>query len=175
MSLNKLSDEKTGFDLKLNLGCDVLKCNSLEVVEEVKQDGNPVYFTSYARQTGNWILTNGATTAGPTTQEYRYIRSGNYLRCIDNITINTPSSGTTFDMTFDLPDFVDNNLNGVMTMATGRKTDGTGYTLIKYGSSTNGATKKKTISIAKIDGSAFTQLDAINVSFDVNLDLAQLP
>jgi hypothetical protein len=30
MSLNKFSDENTGFDLKLNVGADAVKCNSLE-------------------------------------------------------------------------------------------------------------------------------------------------
>lgn len=29
MSLNKFSDENNGFDLKLNVGCDALKCNTI--------------------------------------------------------------------------------------------------------------------------------------------------
>jgi len=42
MSLNKFSNEDTGFDLKLNLGCDTLKCNSLNVLTEATIPNVPI-------------------------------------------------------------------------------------------------------------------------------------
>ena len=175
MSLNKFSNEDNGYALKLNIGADTLKCNQLEVLGDIEQNGVPSYLSTYGNHPANWMMTNLATISGDPAQPYGYFQRGNYLRCMDNITILTPTTGTTFDMTFDLPSFVTSSLNGVMTMGTGKKSDGSGYTLMKYQSSTNGTTQKKTISVSKMDGSAFTFQDSINFSFVADFDLNQFP
>jgi hypothetical protein len=175
MSLNKFTTETTGYDLKLNIGCDTLKCNSLNIIEEITENSVPKYLSQSGTQIANWVMTNGASTTGAPTQIYDYFVSGNYLQCFDNLSLNTPSSGTSFNITFDLPDFVDSNLVGSLVLGTGKKSDGSGYMLVKHQSSTDGTLKKKTISISKSDGTAFTVSEVFIFSFQVCLNLNQFP
>ena len=43
MSLNKFSNQEVGYDLKLNVGADYIKCNNLEVLNPVPLKGGPLY------------------------------------------------------------------------------------------------------------------------------------
>lgn len=175
MSLNKFTNESTGYGLKLHIGCDTLKCNTLNFTEEITENSVPKYLSQFGTQSANWVLTNGASVTGSPTQIYDYFVSGNYLQCFDNLSLNTPSSGTSFNITFDLPDFVDSNLQGSMVLGNGKKSDGSGYMLVKHQSGTDGTLKKKTISISKFDGTAFTTSEVFIFSFQVCLNLNQFP
>ena len=47
MSLNKFFDEQTGLDLKLHIGADTIKANTLEVLGDLTLEGKTVPVTTY--------------------------------------------------------------------------------------------------------------------------------
>ena len=70
MSLNKFSTVSTGYDLRLDVGCDELKCNTLEIA------GNPLESGSY-----NPVIVPAAATliADPALNNAFYTKIGNVL------------------------------------------------------------------------------------------------
>lgn len=133
MSLNKFSNDDIGYNLRLEVGADTIKCNSLNVValaqvNDIKCDSletNEVKATyiqtntldalsdielkgkpvaNFSYITANYTATNGASVPNP-TQNIGVYQSGRYLTMSDNCAVVMDASNThfTFGLEFDLP------------------------------------------------------------------------
>ena len=167
MSLNKFTSVDTGYDLKLDIGADEIKCNSLEIA------GQPV--ADFQRITANYTATNGATIGIP-TQELGAFRSGKYLRLCDNVqvTMDNTSAFNSFALEFDVPSYVP--ASGVIK----QYANGSGgrvnpspllYSILKKESSYVQGSGRLSIIFTKADGGVFSSADDLNVSWDVVLVL----
>lgn len=88
MSLNKFSAVDTGYDLKLDIGCDELKCNTLEI------GGQQLVSGSY-----NPTITSLATLIpDPTLNNAFYTKVGNILTIQGKIAVDEWNSSGVFDI-----------------------------------------------------------------------------
>lgn len=172
MSLNKFSNDETGYDLKLNVGADEMKCNNLEVVGDITQGGQPV--SSYQNIVANYTTTNGAVINVP-TQEIGVFRSGSYMVLADNVSVIMDSSNTnfTFGIEFDLPPEVPpSGVRRIMTEGSGANSNiNLGYFVIKANSQYTQGSGRLGLIFIKNDGTNFSANDQIDCSWEVKLDL----
>jgi hypothetical protein len=172
MSLNKFSNDDTGYDLKLNVGADEMKCNTLEVVNTISQGGQPI--SSYQNIVANYTTTNGAVING-TTQQIGVFRSGNYMTLADNVSVIMDNTNTffTFGIEFDLPPEVPaSGVRRIMTEGSGGSFSfNLGYVVIKTNSTYNQGSGRLGLIFTKSDGTNFTANDQMDCSWEVKLDL----
>lgn len=178
MSLNKIpplpNGENVGYDLKLNVGCDTLKCNNAIVENELTINGSIVNPTNFERITANYTTTNGASISSP-TQTICAFRSGNYLRLCDNVTVTTDNTATftTFNIEFDLPSYVPvTGVTRCMTQGSGGR-DGVVYTVLKVNSTYTQGSGRLSLTFIKDNNGTFNSTDQIDCQWDVTLDLGE--
>jgi len=167
MSLNKFTSVDTGYNLQLDVGCDELKCNSLEVA------GGPV--ADYQQITANYTATNGATIATP-LQSVGAFRSGRYLRLCDNVSVTMDNTNTfnSFAIEFDVPGYVP--ASGVQKQyanGSGGRLDPSPlqYSVIKKQSSYVQGSGRLSVIFTKVEGGLFSSADTLNLAWDVVLVL----
>lgn len=109
MSLNKFFDTDVGQDIKLNVGADTIKCNTLEsngllvngdidcnilTAQEIASDN---ILTQYV---ANYTATEGAVLTNP--RPVFQLQFGRYLELSSFVTVATPNNSCdTFDVIFD--------------------------------------------------------------------------
>jgi len=109
MSLNKFFDTEVGQDIKLNVGADTIKCNTLEsngllvngdidcnilTAQEISSDN---ILTQYV---ANYTATEGAILSNE--RPIFQLQFGRYVELSSYLTVSTPSNGCdNFDLIFD--------------------------------------------------------------------------
>lgn len=168
MSLNKFTDTATGYDLKLDVGCDELKCNSLEAPQI-----NGQIPAAYGKYAPNFTATEGATvTFQP---DVSVLGLANALYLDSKVAVNLPSnSAQTFDLIFDLPTSYTVLPDDKVSLANGTETGqpNSTYSLVKLGSSIDigSSPARYTLTMKRSDGAAFTSAVNALTNFHVVIE-----
>lgn len=156
MSLNKLSTLATGYDLKLNLGADALKCNDLEVVNDMTVAGD--------LEVANDLLIGGETSLNATAYPSGLVRPmGRLYSMITQKAVVLTSPVSIFD---------DTSAIGSRTIPPNASKVGDVYTFKASGHLTTNGTISITIS-PLINGSTWdvAKVEAVNSATRVLWDL----
>ncbi len=168
MSLNKFTDINTGYDLKLDVGADEIKANSIEVGQI-----NGQLPASYQKYAPNFTATEGATvTFQP---DVAVLSIGTALYLDSKVAVNMPNNGAqTFDLVFDIPGLYTVLPDDKVSLANGTETGqpNSTYSLVKLASSIDiGVTPARyTLTMKRSDGAPFNSAVNALTNFHVVIE-----